>query len=198
MQTTFKTLVTIGAALALAGAAGTAGAQQRAAGLEIRPFVGAFIPKDDNRDLFERAVLAGISAGYSVHRNVAVLATFGWAPTELKSGSGLIEENKLDLFQYDLGVQLHKSYALSGAWSITPLVGIGAGARTYDMREDGWETEHDFAAYTAIGAEVSRGRVGLHLTTREYVTAMEEYEAGRSGTMWRNDAVLAAGLTLRF
>ena len=85
MHTASKTLIALGAALAFASAADTADAQARSARLEIRPFVGAFIPKGDNRDLFEDAVLAGISAGYGVHRNVAVVGTFGWAPTELKS-----------------------------------------------------------------------------------------------------------------
>src|SRR3712207_4518494 len=94
MHATSRTLLALGAALSLAGSAGTAGAQQRAV-TEIRPFVGAFVPTGDNRDLFKDAFLAGISAGYAVHPNVAVVGTFGWALTELKSVEGIIGDNDL-------------------------------------------------------------------------------------------------------
>ena len=195
MRTTTKAVALLGAALALTSAAD---AQQRTAGFEIRPFVGAFVPTGDNRDLFEDAVLVGASAGYAVHPNVAIVGTFGWVPTKLKGLPSGIAKDELDLFQYDLGVQLSKAYARSGEWSITPLVGLGAGARTYNPREDGVDTESDFAAYGALGAEVSRGRFGLRLTARDYVTAMEEYEPGKSGKMARNDLAFGAGLNIRF
>ena len=195
MRTTTKAIALLGAVITLTS---DAAAQQRTAPFEIRPFVGAFVPTGDNRELFTDAVLAGASAAYRVRENVAIVGTFGWAPTKLKGLPAIIAKDELDLFQYDLGVQLSKAYALSGEWAITPLVGVGAGARTYNAREEGVDTESDFAAYGALGAEVSRGRVGVRLTARDYVTAMEAYEEGRSGKMARNDLAFGAGLNIRF
>lgn len=194
MRTSTTTLTLLGA-LALAA---TAGAQRPAAAFELRPFVGAFVPTGENREIFEDAVLVGASAGYRVRENVALVGTFGWAPTKLKGLPSEIGEDELDLFQYDLGVQLSRTYALSNVWSVTPVVGLGAGARTYNAREEDVDTESDFAAYGALGAEISRGRVGLRLTARDYVTAMEEYEEGKSGKMARNDLAFGLGLNLRF
>ena len=195
MRPTTRTIAMLGATLALATGAG---AQQRAAVFEVRPFVGAFVPTGDNRDLFDDAVLVGASAAYRVHEYVAVIGTFGWAPTSLKGLPSGIAKDDVDLFQYDLGVQISQPFALSAAWSITPLVGLGAGARTYDLREEGVETETDVNAYTAVGAEVSRGRIGLRLTARHYVTAMEQYEEGKTGKMARHDLAFGAGLSIRF
>ena len=110
MRTT-TTIALISATFALAPTAGA----QRSAAFEVRPFVGAFVPTGENRELFADAVLVGLSGGYRVNGNLAVVGTFGWAPTSLKGMPSVLGKNDLDLFQYDLGVQLSKQYALSGA-----------------------------------------------------------------------------------
>ncbi|MEX2152715.1 MAG: hypothetical protein WD825_05200 [Gemmatimonadaceae bacterium] len=53
----------------------------------IRPFVGAFIPTGDQRDLLEDAVLVGAQASWTVHPNVGLTASFGWTPTTDRVGT---------------------------------------------------------------------------------------------------------------
>lgn len=193
---TAKTIALIGAALSFST---IAGAQQTGGNLEIRPFVGAFVPTGDNREIFGDAFLAGVSGAYRVRENIALVATLGWAASKVKGElpAGFSKDN-LDIYSYDLGVQLSRSYGNPNAWTFTPLVGLGAGGRTYNLREDRTDARTDFAAYGALGAEVARGRVGLRLTARDYVTAMEKYAEGESGNMARNDLAFGAGLTIRF
>ena len=161
---------------------------------EIRPFVGALVPTGDNRELFEDAVLVGVSGAYHVTANLAAVATLGWSASELKP---LPVELDVDLYQYDLGLQLHRAYALSSGWAVSPLAGLGVGARTYDVAEDGG-SETDLAGYAALGAELSRGRIGVRLTARDYVTAFDGIGTDDNDSEARNDLAFGAGLTFRF
>ena len=191
-----KTIALIGAALSLTT---IAGAQQASGNLEIRPFVGAFVPTGDNRKIFDDAFLAGLSGAYRVRENVALVATLGWAASKVKGElpAGFSKDN-LDIYSYDVGVQFSRAFGATHAWRFMPLVGLGAGGRTYNLREDRTDARTDFAAYGALGAEVARGRVGLRVTARDYVTAMEKYAEGESGNMARNDLAFGAGLNIRF
>src|SRR5947208_1821879 len=72
------------AAAALAGllvVGGTAQAQGVTSGFELRPFVGAYIPTGDQRDLLKDAVLVGGQLTWHVIPPVAVTGTFGWSPS---------------------------------------------------------------------------------------------------------------------
>ena len=48
------------------------------------------------------AVLVGGQASYTVNPNWAVVGTFGWSPSKDKLSA---RQDKLDLYQYDLGVE---------------------------------------------------------------------------------------------
>ena len=79
---------------------------------EIRPYVGAFLPTGEQRDLLKDALLVGAQASYSVIPQLAITGTLGWSPTEDRVGAG----QTLDLLQYDVGAELRApAWAFSSA-----------------------------------------------------------------------------------
>jgi hypothetical protein len=190
--------------LALALSAGLAAAVQRgeaqspaAAGgaLEFRPYAGAYIPTGDQRDVLEGAVLVGAQASYRVLPQLAITGTFGWSPSKDRITTG---DEKLDLYQYDVGAEARAaSWLAGGAWDFTPFVGLGVGGRTYDAREGDVDAKTNVAGYGALGGELGFGRVGVRVEARDYVSRFEPL-AGDGDAKARNDVTLTGGLTLRF
>ncbi len=69
-------------------------------GFELRPYVGAYIPTGDQRDLLKDAVLVGGQASYRINPNFALTGTLGWSPSEDKITPG---NEKLDRWWYVVG-----------------------------------------------------------------------------------------------
>jgi hypothetical protein len=163
-------------------------------GFELRPYVGAYIPTGDQRDLLKDAVLVGGQASYRINPNFAVTGTLGWSPSEDRVTPG---NEKLDLWSYDVGGELRApSWLQSGALDFTPFVGLGAGARTYNYRDLDVDSKTNFAGYGMLGGELGFGRFGFRLEARDYVSQFKPFDGGDSKT--RNDVTLATGLTLKF
>lgn len=187
------------AALFAFSAFATRGAAQDAVayhsnGFELRPYVGAYIPTGDQRDLLKDAVLVGGQASYRVNPNFAITGTLGWSPSEDRVTPG---NEKLDLWSYDVGGELRApSWIQSGALDFTPFIGLGAGARTYNYRDLDVDSKTNFAGYGVLGGELGFGRFGFRLEARDYVSQFKPFGGGDSQT--RNDITLATGLTLRF
>jgi hypothetical protein len=185
-------------------ATATAGAQDqvlatpgvRASSFELRPYVGAYIPTGDQRDLLKDAVLVGAQASWRATRHLAVTGTFGWAPSEDRVLAG---DETLDLYQYDVGAEARApSWYNAGSWDFTPFIGLGVGGRTYNYRDlDNVDSKTNVAGYGALGGEVGFGRLGLRLEARDYISRFEPL-TGDGDAKTRNDVTLAAGLTVRF
>ena len=181
------------AALAAPGAA--ARAQGAAAGFEFRPFVGAYVPTGEQRDLLKDAVLLGAQASWLVRPALAITGTFGWAPSKDRISSG---DQTLDIYQYDVGAELRAvSWLAGGTWDFTPFVGFGAGGRTYDYRDLDVDASTNFAGYGALGGDVGVGAVALRVEVRNYVSRFKPLIGGGGGET-RNDIGVAAGLSYRF
>lgn len=163
---------------------------------ELRPYLGAYIPTGDQRDLLEDAVLVGAQASWRVLAQLAVTGTFGWAPSTDRVRSG---DETLDLYQYDVGAEARApSWYSAGAWDFTPFIGLGVGGRTYNYRDlDDVDAKTNVAGYGAIGGEAGFGRVGLRLEARDYISRFEPL-TGNGDAKTRNDVTVAAGLTVRF
>jgi hypothetical protein len=213
-------LTTLAAALVAAGA--TAGAQTAAPGgraaaplaagaFELRPVVGAFVPTGDQRDLLDDAVLVGGQLAYAVRPNLAVVGTFGWAPSKDRTtalaggGAGLLRTGRaeaVDLFQYDVGVEARLPRAFAGGtWTAVPFAGLGGGGRTFRYRDvDGADAQTNVAGYGALGVELApaAGRLGVRLEARDYVSAFRGLRGERSERTARNDLALSGGVTVRF
>jgi hypothetical protein len=163
---------------------------------EIRPYVGAYVPTGDQRDLLKDAVLVGAQASWRVIPQLALTGTFGWAPSKDRVMAG---DQTLDLYQYDIGAEGRaQSWYNAGSWDFTPFIGLGIGGRTYNYRDlDNIDSKTNVAGYGALGGEVGFGRLGLRVEGRDYVSRFEPLTGGGDAKT-RNDVTVAAGLTVRF
>lgn len=188
-------LALVGAGLTAATGIGRAAQAQSPIGIELRPFVGAFIPTGDQRDFLKDAVLVGGQASWRVIPALAFTGTFAWSPSKDRISAG---NPTLDIYQYDVGAELRKPSAFdAGVAQLTPFVGLGLGGRTYDYRDLDVSSKTNFDGYGAVGGDVGFGPVALRIEARDYVSQFKPL-SGTGSTKTRNDIGLAAGLAYRF
>ncbi|ABC81442.1 outer membrane beta-barrel protein [Anaeromyxobacter dehalogenans] len=178
---------------ALVGMAGTAQAQEPARKFEISPYAGAYLGLGDQRDTLKDAFLLGLKLKYDVHPYVAVVGSFAWSPTEAKQYG----DAKLDLFQYDVGLQGQYPIAITADWTLKPFVGVGVGARTYEFRDLNVDSETDFVWYSELGANVERGPIVVGVTARDTMSAYDGL-GGEQDSTTRIDLQLAGHVGVRF
>jgi len=189
------TSLTSAALLAVLASGSKAQAQHGGLGLEVRPFVGAYIPTGDQRDFLKDAVLVGGQASWSVIPAFAITGTFGWSPSKDRITAG---NQTLDIFQYDLGAELRApSLYDAGFITLTPFVGLGAGGRTYSYRDLNVDSKTNFDGYGALGGDIGFGPVALRIEARDYVSQFKPL-TGAGDTKTRNDIGLAAGVSYKF
>jgi len=165
----------------------------------LRPVAGALLPTGDERDLLKNAVLVGGQATYSFIPSLAVVGSFGWSPSKDKTSP---VQTKVDLYQYDLGIEARASNLTSSSdISTRPYAAIGGGARSYDLRNvPGASTQTNPLAYGAVGLDLaqSSGAIGVRLEVRDNVTWFKGLRGELQDRKTRNDLQLAAGLTFGF
>jgi len=141
---------------------------------ELRITSGALIPVGDQREQLQRAPLSALQVSWLPSPAVAVTGTFAWA----KSRDLASERTpRVTAYTADLGVESRPAKWETGErLRVSPFVGAGLGARSYDYVHGRSAARHNVAAYGAIGAELGFGRVALRVEAREYVggfTAMD-------------------------
>jgi hypothetical protein len=186
-------------AIGFCASSGAAGAQEagpsRRGGLELRPFVGAYLPTGNQRDLLRDAFHVGAQASYRVIPQLAITGTFAWSPSKDRVTRG---DQSIDIFHYDVGVEGRAASWLRGTtWDFTPFVGLGVGGRTYDYRDLDVDAVSKFAGYGALGGEFGFGRVGVRVEGRDYLSRFSPL-TGRGASDTRNEITAATGLTVRF
>jgi hypothetical protein len=163
----------------------------------IRPTVGVFVPTGDERDLLKDAVLAGIQGSYNLTHNFALTGTFAWSPNK----DQLLNDEKLDLFQYDLGIEgrLNNLTPTAGV-STRPYATLGAGARTYHFRDLDASSQTNFLGFGAVGVDLAQatGPIGVRIEARDNVTAFKGLQSELAERKARNDLQFTAGLTIGF
>jgi hypothetical protein len=190
----------LAALTALATFAARADAQRApvATPFEIRPLVGAFVPTGAQRDLLKDAVLVGAQASYALTPHVALLGSFGWAPSKDQT----FAEEKVDLFQYEVGVEGRLPNLSPAARVVTrPYASVGVGGRTYDYRDlAGVGAETNLLGFGGVGVDVAQrnGPIGLRVEARDNVTAFKGLRGELAERKARNDLQFTAGLTFAF
>ncbi len=192
---TGRILVTVAALTALSVFAPRVEAQKPFA---IRPNVGVFVPTGDQKDLLDNAVLVGLQASYDITPSFALVGSFGWAPSKDLT----LAHEKVDLFQYDLGIEGRlPNLTPSAGISTRPYATLGAGGRTYNYRDLGdADAQTNFLGYGALGVELAQvsGPLGLRLEARDNVTAFKGLHGELSERKARNDLQFSAGFTVAF
>jgi hypothetical protein len=156
---------------------------------------GTVVPTGAQRSAIKRGSLTAAQLSYLVRRGVAATASFGWARTRDVAS---VDDPKVDMFTYDVGVELRASRWLDrGTLSFSPFAGTGAGGRSYNYRSLDVDATHNLAAYASAGGELGIGsRVRLRLEARDYLAGFKPLGGGGSART-RNDLNVMAGLRLR-
>ena len=153
---------------------------------------GKLLPTGEMRDVLSRANLTAATLFYSVHPALAVTTTVGWARSR---DIATDEDPKLDVFTYDVGVELRAPQFALGAVTIRPMLGTGAGGRSYNYRSLDVDAAHNLAGYGSAAAEFGYRRVRLRIEARDYVTRFKPL-TGVGASSTRNDVAVTAGVRL--
>jgi hypothetical protein len=129
---------------------------------EVRPFVGAYVPTGDQRDLLDDAIALGAQGAVAITNNLSVLGTLAWSRSTDKTKLFLD-----DVFHYDVGAEYRHPFTTTNGMTLAPFVGLGIGGRTYDYSDRATEAETNLAGYGAVGGQLSVGAVGLRLEARD-------------------------------
>lgn len=189
----------LGAALGMvlvAGGASPVGAQAMPAAPRAEFLItsGTLVPTGAQRDEIGRGKVTAAQFAFVARPNLALTATVGWARSHDIAAAG---DPKLNVFTYDLGAELRTAQPLPiAAMTFQPLVGAGAGARSYDHRGVADDATHNLAAYGSVGGELGYRRVRVRLEARDYVTGFKPL-AGAGASDRRNDVVIMVGLRLK-
>jgi hypothetical protein len=191
------TCVIIGTLGLLLAAARTSTAQRPAEptrAWEFRVPAGGLVPTGAQRNAVEDAHLSAAQLSYAVRPTFAITGTVGWARSrDLASAN----DPRLDVFTYDLGAEARAPEWFAGrAVTFSPFVGAGVGARSYNHRTLDVDATHTVAGYGAVGGALGRGRIGLRLEARDYVSGFRPLVGDGSARM-RNDLVALLSLSVK-
>lgn len=160
---------------------------------------GTLIPTGTQRGDIQRANLTAAQLLYVVRPDFAVVATLGWARSRDAA------EQRLDIVSYDVGIEARPTqWVFGNGVTLSPFVGAGLGARSYNARNSNTDASHRLAAYLSAGGELGIRRVHLRLEVRDYVSGSNSAGAAASGGSAgdqgaggsRNDVVAMLGLYL--
>jgi hypothetical protein len=167
----------------------TSNAQTQGSAWEFRVSNGAFVPTGSQREVIKDGQMTAAQLSWVVKPSLAITGTFAWARSRDLTAA---KPPKLDVFTSDLGVEARPVQWFANApVSFSPLVGLGAGIRSYNSRSESASTTHSAVGFASVGGEFGIGRVGLRLEVRDYV-GNPRIVAAQSAM--RNDVVMSAAI----
>ena len=148
-------------------AADAAGAQTASyPTVELRPFVGAFIPTGAHANDFKSVVSVGSQAGLEISNYVTLTGNFAYSPATSKIPT---IESRVHAYTYDLGAEFRTRSPLLSDLDMVPFLGAGLGGRTYDYADSRLSTESFFLGYGSAGTEfqitIASGLASLSFST---------------------------------
>jgi hypothetical protein len=158
--------------------------------LEVRTFGGGSFPIGSQRDFFKDGSLLGLQGAVELKPSLHVVGSFSWVDGKSKYD---VSRTNVDIFQYDLGVELAAVRALDRGWQLKPFVGLGAGARTYEFSSRQLSNRTCSLAYGAVGSELQFAKVAVRLEARDNVFCYRSPIVGQESKT-RNDLGLSLGV----
>jgi hypothetical protein len=188
----------LAAFIAPAALSSSSAAQDKPIGVELRPFVGAYLPTGRHADLLRAGALVGFQGAREVNRYLSVVGTVAWLPNEDRTTS---LDPAVDLYHYDIGAEAGTSKVFWTGAVLRPFVGLGVGGRSFGYRNREPRPQHDLAGYAALGGQVrlvrvSRRRLDLRLEARGYVTGFKGLTGELSKSETRGDVTIATGVAV--
>ena len=157
---------------------------------EIRPFVGAFIPTGNQREVFKDALMTGGQMAVEVNEQFHLVGMFAFSNPKFKAQ--VPGSDHIRAYQSDVGAELFRRVDLENDWTFRPFVGIGGGVRTFDPSGSA-KAKHYAAGYGALGAEMQLNRFALRLETRDYLMNFKGISGGEKSSV-RNEIAISAGI----
>jgi hypothetical protein len=199
------------AVAALLGAVTALGAQAPQIKPEFRPFAGLAVPTGDQRDLFDNTGMLGLQVAAEFNPTLHLVGTFTWVPGHANYtvagpsarvyGYDVVPELSgeyttapaVNLFTYDVGMEMGWAWQLNGDWELRPFVGTGVGGRTYVYSAEPLSDQTCPAAYGAVGTEIQHHRVAFRIEARGHVFAFRSPVPGAASENG-NDLAFTIGL----
>jgi len=158
---------------------------------ELRFTSGALVATGAQRDYVKDGQLSAVQLTRLITPALAVTSTVGWARSRDRVAANT---PKLDVFAADLGVEFRPAqWFADRTVSLSPFVGAGAGARSYNYRTLEVDATNNLAGYVAVGGELGIKRVAVRLEVRDYATGFKPL-VGSGTSATRNDVMLMAGV----
>lgn len=188
------------AAVALAGAAGRAGAQDelepaRSRHPELRPFIGTTVPTGALSREVRGGLQVGLQGAIELRPALHVVGTLGWGLTETKRSVPVPE---VDVLQYDIGVELGRVDDLALGFQLHRFAGLGAGARTYRYRADALNNRTCAEGYASLGTELRLAESGLRLELRANVSCYRAPTRNAGATRVTNELMIFGAFAYHF
>ena len=141
---------------------------------------------------FDDAWTVGLNAGVRLNERWGIEGMFTWSATEL-SGFGLAQKEGVNVYMYGItGL-----YYLPVSARVTPFVGLGFGAETFDYDLSAFDSHTDLMGNAVLGLYVHlREGVGVRVEARDCIA---RFDSGVNGidNSWENDLMTMVGLSFR-
>ena len=178
------------AIVAVASTATPLVAQRRGRIVEVRPFVALSMPMGAQRDAVNDAVTLGLQGALELEDGVHLVASADWSPATAWVPGG---SESVDVYQYDLGVELSRLHPSFLGWALNPFVGAGIGGRTYDYAAR-TPSGNCSAAYVGGGTELRHQRTAVRVELRAQAFCYH-VPGGADEAVTRSDLRFAVGLS---
>ena len=164
---------------------------ERTGTFAMHVLLGGFVPTGAARGTVSNGYAIGAQIGIGLTPRVATVATTFVTQTKFRA----IDVNEVTLVQYDVGLEFAPGAPHESTHRVIPFVGLGAGGRTYDVRNAGRATRTFPAGYVGAGGEIRLRRLAFRMEARGYASRQE---AAAGARVTRTDVAGLAGLAVHF